>query len=73
MNRQSVSRLWISPPKYWQATAHMTPRESEDFAAMIEDSLEAGDIEFVKKFPFVSFSDPTTAWRAARKKDKEHQ
>jgi hypothetical protein len=46
-------KIWIDPPRYYAATAGMTPEQIDGLLHQITASAEAGRCEELKKYDFI--------------------
>jgi hypothetical protein len=53
-------RIWFFPDKFWRATANMPPDEVANLMAEVEGYAAAGDMQALRKYPFVVVGDPYT-------------
>ncbi len=51
-------RIWFFPDKFWQATKNMPKDEATNLMAEVERYAEAGDVQALRKYPFVFVGDP---------------
>jgi hypothetical protein len=52
------NRIWFFPDKFWQATANMPRDEASNLMAEVERCAAAGDLQALRKYPFVFVGDP---------------
>ena len=52
------NRIWFFPDKFWQLTKDMPKNEASDLMAEAESYAAAGDLQALKKYPFVFVGDP---------------
>lgn len=60
-------KVWIDPPRYWAATASMSPEQVEAVLQQIAASAESGNLEELKKYDFVLTENPYLTWLRERK------
>jgi len=63
----SQPKIWIDPPRYWAATANMSPEQVEAVLQEISAMAEAGQIDKLQKYDFVLTENPYISWQRARK------
>jgi len=51
-------RIWFFPNKFWQATKGMPPDQASALMQEVEAYAAAGDVQALKKYPFVFVGDP---------------
>ena len=51
-------RIWFFPDKFWRATKNMPPDEVANLMAEVEGYAAAGDVQALRKYPFVVVGDP---------------
>jgi predicted lipoprotein len=51
-------RIWFFPDKFWRATKDMGPDEVANLMAEVEGYATAGDVQALRKYPFVVVGDP---------------
>jgi hypothetical protein len=51
-------RIWFFPDKFWRATENMPPDEVTHLMAEVEGYAAAGDVQALRKYPFVMVGDP---------------
>jgi hypothetical protein len=51
-------RIWFFPDKFWRATKNMPPDEVANLMAEVESYAAAGDMQALRKYPFVIVGDP---------------
>jgi hypothetical protein len=51
-------RIWFFPDKFWRATKNMPPDEVAKLMAEVEGYAAAGDMQALRKYPFVVVGDP---------------
>ena len=51
-------RIWFFPDKFWRATKNMPPDEVTHLMAEVEGYAAAGDVQALRKYPFVVVGDP---------------
>ena len=51
-------RIWFFPDKFWRATSNMPPDQVATLMAEVEAYAAAGDLESLRKYPFVVVGDP---------------
>ncbi|MDR3747979.1 MAG: hypothetical protein P4M04_07490 [Acidobacteriota bacterium] len=51
-------RIWFFPHKFWQATKGMPPEQVSSLMEEVERCASAGDVQSLKKYPFVFVGDP---------------
>ena len=51
-------RIWFFPDKFWQATKDMPPEQVSTLMEEVERYAAAGDVQALKKYPFVFVGDP---------------
>jgi len=51
-------RIWFFPNKFWQATKGMPPEQAAALMEEVERYATAGDVQALKKYPFVFVGDP---------------
>ena len=51
-------RIWFFPDKFWRATKNMPPDEASNLMAEVERYAAAGDVQALRKYPFVVVGDP---------------
>jgi hypothetical protein len=51
-------RIWFFPDKFWQATKDMPPDQASSLMQEVEAYAAAGDVQALKKYPFVFVGDP---------------
>ncbi len=51
-------RIWFFPHKFWQVTKNMSKKDAEDLMAEVERCAAAGDLQALRKYPFVFIGDP---------------
>ena len=51
-------RIWFFPDKFWRATKNMPPDEVANLMAEVESYAAAGDMQALRKYPFVVVGDP---------------
>ncbi len=51
-------RIWFFPNKFWQATKDMPPEQASALMQEVEAYAAAGDMQALKKYPFVFVGDP---------------
>lgn len=51
-------RIWFFPDKFWQVTKNMAPEEAAALMETVETYAAAGDLQALKKYPFVFVGDP---------------
>ena len=51
-------RIWFFPNKFWQATKGMPPDQASALMQEVETYAAAGNVEALKKYPFVFVGDP---------------
>jgi hypothetical protein len=51
-------RIWFFPDKFWRATKNMAPDEVANLMAEVESYATAGDVQALRKYPFVVVGDP---------------
>jgi len=52
------NRIWFFPNKFWAATKGMPEDEVSSLMAEVERLAAAGDIQGLRKYPFVFVGDP---------------
>ena len=52
------NRIWFFPQKFWQATKNMPKEEAANLMAEVEQYAAAGDVQALRKYPFVFIGDP---------------
>jgi len=52
------NRIWFFPHKFWAATQNMPKEEAANLMAEVEKHAAAGNVEALKKYPFVFIGDP---------------
>jgi hypothetical protein len=52
------NRIWFFPDKFWRATKGMSPEEVSALMQEVEAYAAAGDVQALKKYPFVFVGDP---------------
>ena len=59
-NRESDhrERIWFFPDKFWRATKNMPQEEAAKLMAEVEGYAAAGDVQALRKYPFVIVGDP---------------
>ena len=65
MQPKPIEKVWIDPPKYWEATKNMTAEQRQDLMTTIEVLLSVGDAEQLRRFDFVMLENPYLRWRKA--------
>ncbi len=58
-------RIWFFPDKFWRATANMPADEVANLMAEVEGYAAAGDVQALRKYPFVVVGDPYTKNKSA--------
>lgn len=51
-------RIWFFPDKFWRATKNMPPDQVSALMQEVEAYAAAGDVQALKKYPFVFVGDP---------------
>jgi hypothetical protein len=51
-------RIWFFPDKFWRATKDMPPEEVTNLMTEVEGYAAAGDVQALRKYPFVVVGDP---------------
>ena len=51
-------RIWFFPDKFWRATKNMPPDEVANLMTEVESYAAAGDVQALRKYPFVVVGDP---------------
>jgi len=51
-------RIWFFPDKFWRATKGMPPDQASALLQEVEAYAAAGDVQELKKYPFVFVGDP---------------
>ena len=51
-------RIWFFPDKFWRATKNMPPDEVANLMAEVEGYAAAGDVQALRKYPFVMVGNP---------------
>jgi hypothetical protein len=51
-------RIWFFPQKFWQVTKNMPKDEADNLLAEVERYAAAGDVQALRKYPFVFVGDP---------------
>ena len=51
-------RIWFFPDKFWRATKNMPPDDVAKLMAEVEGYAAAGDMQALRKYPFVVVGDP---------------
>lgn len=51
-------RIWFFPDKFWRATKNMPPDEVANLMTEVETYAAAGDVQALRKYPFVVVGDP---------------
>ncbi len=51
-------RIWFFPDKFWRATKGMPQEEVAKLMAEVEGYAAAGDVQALRKYPFVIVGDP---------------
>ena len=51
-------RIWFFPDKFWHATKDMPPDQASALMQTVEAHAAAGDVQALKKYPFVFVGDP---------------
>ena len=67
MTSSQLPKIWIDPPRYWAATANMSPEQVEAVLQEISAMAEAGQIDKLQKYDFVLTENPYISWQRARK------
>ena len=67
MSADSAVKIWLDPWKYWSATANMSGEETALLIDKIVHHAEAGNLDALKQYPFVTLHDPVEAWRQRRR------
>lgn len=65
-SNHSSPKVWIDPPRYYAATADMTPEQIDGLLHQINAIAEAGRYEELKKYDFVLTENPYLIWSRAR-------
>lgn len=68
MMANSDGKIWIVPSKFWRATNGLNASEAERLYREVETAIQHNDVSALRKFEFVSFTDPAQEWRIARRK-----
>ena len=58
IDRDHRERIWFFPDKFWRATKDMPPDEVANLMAEVEGYAAAGDVQALRKYPFVVVGDP---------------
>jgi hypothetical protein len=67
MRADSAVKVWLDPWKYWSATAKMSEEETSSLIDKVMNDAEAGNLEALKQYTFVTTEDPVEAWRRRRR------
>ena len=51
-------RIWFFPDKFWKATKDMPPEQVSILMEEVEGYANAGDVQALRKYPFVFVGDP---------------
>ena len=51
-------RIWFFPDKFWRATENMPPDQAAALMAEVEAYAAAGDVQALRKYPFVVVGNP---------------
>jgi hypothetical protein len=51
-------RIWFFPDKFWRATENMPPDQVANLMAEVEAAAAAGDMQALRKYPFVVVGNP---------------
>jgi hypothetical protein len=51
-------RIWFFPNKFWQVTKDMPPDQASALMQEVEACAAVGDVQALKKYPFVFVGDP---------------
>lgn len=51
-------RIWFFPDKFWLATKDMSPEQASALMQIVETYAAAGDLQALKKYPFVFVGNP---------------
>lgn len=51
-------RIWFFPNKFWQVTKNMSKDEANQLMAEVEHYAATGDLQALRKYPFVFVGDP---------------
>jgi hypothetical protein len=54
------NRIWFFPNKFWAATKGMPEDQVSSLMAEVESLAAAGDVQALRKYPFVFVGDPYT-------------
>lgn len=52
------NRIWFFPDKFWKATKNMPKEEAANLMAEVEQYAAAGNVQALRKYPFVFIGDP---------------
>jgi hypothetical protein len=53
-----MPRIWFFSHKFWAATKGMPEDQVSSLMAEVERLAEGGDVQALRKYPFVSVGDP---------------
>jgi len=68
MSAELAAKVWFDPWKYWSATANMSKEEADSVFEKAMDYAETGNLDALKRYPFIAFEDPVATWRRRRMK-----
>lgn len=70
MHNDLAKKVWFDPWKYWAATANMSAEDADSLMNEVLHHAEAGDVEALGRYAFLTFEDPVRAWRLRRESQR---